>query len=76
MVTEVLQYIDDKKQIRTKTERKKKNMKPTITDETISCILQLNADIGDIIDAIEYIKPIQERLQTLLTDLEQREETA
>lgn len=51
-------------------------MKPTITDETIACILQLNADIGDIIDAIEYIKPIQERLQTLLTDLKQREETA
>ena len=51
-------------------------MKATITQEAISCILQLNSDIGDILDAIEYIKPIHERLQALLSELERKEETA
>ena len=51
-------------------------MKPSITDETLSCIVQLNTDIEEILDIIEYIKPIHERLQTLLSELERKEETA
>lgn len=51
-------------------------MKPTISDEMISCIAQLNADIADITDALEYIKPIHERLGTLLKELERKDLTA
>lgn len=51
-------------------------MKPTITEEMISCIAQLNADIADITDALEYIKPIHERLGTLLKELERNDLTA
>ena len=67
----------DIKQGRQNLKRKEsEDMKPTITQETISCMLQLNSDIGDILDAIEYIKPIHERLQVLLSELERKEETA
>lgn len=51
-------------------------MKPTMTDEIIACIVQLSADIEEITDILEYIKPINERLKTLVTELEGKEVTA
>ena len=51
-------------------------MNPTISDEIISCIVQLNADIEEITDILEYIKPIQERLKTLVAEFEEKGITA
>lgn len=51
-------------------------MKPTLTEEVIPCIVQLNADIEELTDIMEYIKPIHERLHTLTEELQKRRETA
>lgn len=50
-------------------------MRPTITDETLACLTELNADIGAVAEVLSYIMPIQERLNTLIEKM-QKEETA
>ena len=44
-------------------------MKTTITDELLSCIVQLNVDIEEMRDILEYIEPIHERLKALTKNL-------
>lgn len=50
-------------------------MKATITDETLACLAELSADIGTVAEVLEYIIPMQERLNTLIERL-QKEKTA
>ena len=45
-------------------------MKPTINDELLACLTQLSADISNIYELLEYIEPVQNRLITLIKDLE------
>ena len=45
-------------------------MKPTVTDELLACIVQLNADIEEISEILEYIKPVRERLNRILESLQ------
>ena len=45
-------------------------MKPTITDETVACLMQLSADIAELREILEYIEPVQNRLTTLINELE------
>ena len=50
-------------------------MRPTITDETLACLAELNADIEVMSEVLSYIMPIQEQLNTLIEKM-QKEETA
>ena len=45
-------------------------MRATITDETLACLAELNADIAALRETLEYIEPIQNRLTTLIDELE------
>lgn len=50
--------------------------KPTAIDELTACLIQLSADLEQIADTLDYIGPVQERVSTLLEQLQSQQETA